>query len=221
MFLSRVVLMVFALFLCASTGGVAYAKEPRNLTFIKQDLVHYHDSGEYEKDIARVTQQAQAYLRARLNQHSNKKLAIVLDIDETSLSNYPDMVVLRFGGTLKEIDEAIGKGQDPEIQPTLKLYQFAKANHVAVFFVTARRENVRAATEANLEKAGYHQWDGIFFLPVDYHEKSVLDFKVGSRKKIIEQGYDIVLNVSDQNADLRGGYADKAFKLPNPFYLIP
>src|SRR5579863_1566662 len=143
-------------FLAAS---FSYATEPRNLELVKQGLIRYHDSGEYEKDIARVVQQAQAYLEARIDKnkatHKNQKLAMILDIDETALSNYADMVKLNFGGTLKEIADEEGKGRDPAIEPTLKLYEYAKAHGVAVFFITARKESYRAATASNLENAGY------------------------------------------------------------------
>jgi hypothetical protein len=30
-----------------------------------------------------------------------------------------------------------------------------------------------------------------------------------------------VLNMGDQLSDLEGGYAERTFKLPNPFYWIP
>jgi hypothetical protein len=33
-------------------------------------------------------------------------------------------------------------------------------------------------------------------------------------------GYDIVVNAGDQESDLEGGHADRAFKLPNPFYFV-
>lgn len=202
--------------------GVLYAEEPKNLESAKQELIHYHDSGEYNKDLARVSQQAQAYLKTRIekNKKANKKLAIVLDIDETALSNYANMVKLNFGGTLAEIDEAAGKGLDPVIEPTLKLYQFAKAHHVAVFFITGRRERYLRATEANLEKAGYKEWDGLYLLPNEDHEKSLATFKTAIRKKLVEQGYDIVLTMGDQKVDLSGGFADKGFKLPGPYYLV-
>jgi len=207
------------------TGSWAYATEPRNIELVKQGLIHYHDSGEYEKDMARVVQQAQAYLQSRIEEnkvkHRNQKLAIVLDIDETALSNYPAMVKLGFGGTLQEIIEEENKGVDPAIEPTLKLYQFAKDHGVAVFFITARKEDSRAATAANLESAGYKNYDGLYLLPMDYHEKTVAVFKTATRKKLMEEGYVIVLSLSDQKADLRGGYAEKAFKLPDPFYLVP
>jgi len=205
--------------------STSYAMEPRNLDLVKQDLIRYHDSGEYDKDIARVVTQAKAYLKARLEKnkthHLNPKLAMILDIDETALSNYPDMVKLHFGGSLDEIQREQDKGVDPAIKPTLELYQYAKANGVAVFFITARPEKARESTASNLEKAGFTQYDGLYLMPADYHEKSVTAFKANLRKKLTEQGYDIILSVSDQKGDLRGGYADKAFKLPDPYYIVP
>lgn len=215
---SRILLILLSiLLLCINV----HASEPRNLSLIKQDLMHYHDSGEYDRDIAQVTQQAVAYLKYRINQaKQHKKLAIVLDIDETALSNYADMVAMDFGGTEKDIEMAEGEASDPAIKPTLKLYQYAQAHDVAVFFITARKENYRSATEDNLKKAGYTHWDGLYLLPVDYKEKSVATFKTDTRRKITDQGYDIVLSLSDQKADLRGPYADKVFKLPDPFYLV-
>lgn len=217
-----VALLMAVSFLASSRSVVAV--EPRNLDLVKQGLIRYHDSGEYEKDLARVVQQAQAYLKARLDKnkarHKDQKLAVILDIDETALSNYPDMVRLNFGGTLNEIDEAEGKGKDPAIEPTLKLYEFAKSHGVAVFFITARKENYRSATVSNLENVGYKNYDGLYMLPLDYHEKSVTPFKTGIRKQLADQGYVLVLSLSDQKVDLRGGYAEKAFKLPDPFYLV-
>lgn len=208
-----------------SMGSLSAAAEPRNLDLVKQNLIRYHDSGEYEKDLARVVQQARAYLKARLDKNKakkvNQKTAIILDIDETALSNYSDMLKLNFGGTLRQIEDDEGKGQDAAIGPTLKLYQFAKDQGVAVFFITARKENYRSATAGNLENAGFKNYDGLYMLPVDYKEKSVAVFKINTRKKITDEGYVIVLSMSDQKADLRGGYAEKAFKLPNPYYLVP
>jgi predicted secreted acid phosphatase len=50
---------------------------------------------------------------------------------------------------------------------------------------------------------------------------SAADFKAPTRREIVEQGYTIVLNMGDQLSDLEGGYAERTFKLPNPFYWIP
>ena len=41
------------------------------------------------------------------------------------------------------------------------------------------------------------------------------------RKKLVDQGYTIIVNIGDQMSDLDGGFAERTFKLPNPFYFIP
>ncbi len=212
---------VFAL----NSMSVAEAKEPKNLSFVKAALIKYHDSGEYQRDQARVIDKAMQYLKTRLNSRKKsdkaKKFAIVFDIDETALSNYPDMVYLSFGGTLRQIMDAEGNGVDAAIAPTLELYRYAEANHVAVFFVTGRTQPYRAATEKNLKNAGYSHWDGLSFKDENYKESSVAPYKIHARSLIESQGYDIVLNIGDQQSDLIGGHADKAFKLPNPYYYLP
>jgi predicted secreted acid phosphatase len=206
-----------ATFACDSCGC-----HIENLDILKAKLIHYHDSGLYEKNQLSIASQAKQYLQTRVAaQKPSDKLAIVLDIDETSLSNYPDMLALNFGGTFEEIVQAEDKGTDAAIKPTLALFQYAKAHHIAVFFITGRTEKARQATIQNLEAVGFQNWDGLSFRPEHYHEKSIAIFKTAARKAIAEQGYDIVLNMGDQESDLRGGYADKTFKLPNPYYLLP
>ena len=50
---------------------------------------------------------------------------------------------------------------------------------------------------------------------------SAADFKAPERRKIAERGYTIVLSLGDQESDLKGGYAERTFKLPNPVYYLP
>jgi predicted secreted acid phosphatase len=202
---------------------ISYATEPKNLALVEKGLIQYHDSHQYEKDTAAVINQAMQYLKAIVakNDPAQAKMALVLDIDETSLSNYQDMVTLNFGGTLADIIQAEDKGTDPVIAPTLALYNYAKAHHIAVFFITGRTEKSRIPTEKNLTQAGYKEWDGLTLKPDDYSNASAAPFKIAARKAIAEQGYKIVLNIGDQESDLKGGYADKTYKLPNPYYFIP
>lgn len=214
--------MRFIAFLLITYSAFCFAKEPVNLAAYKDELIRYHDSGQYEKDINTVISQATDYLKARLAQGNFQgKPAIVLDIDETSLSNYPNMVKLNFGGTLDEIRQNEVKGIDPAISPTLKLFKFSKENNVAVFFVTGRHEFERAATIKNLQQAGYANWDGLILRPHHYEHKPATSFKTAMRMQIEAQGYNIILNIGDQSSDLRGGHAEKSFKLPDPYYLIP
>ncbi len=209
--------------LLISLAGYSAAKEPVNLATVKHQVIQYHDSGEYDQDVKTVMAQALSYLKTRVNQPypAGKKPAIILDIDETSLSNYPDMAKLDFGGSINDIRQMEDKGTDPVIQPTLELYQFAKAHHVAVFFITGRHEEEREATKVNLQKVGYNEWEELILRDGPYKTVPAAVYKTAKRKEITAKGYDIILNIGDQNSDLAGGYADKTFKLPNPYYFIP
>jgi len=187
--------------------------------------MHYHDDGQYQTDIQAVTHHAQHYLLTRITQNQllphPKPLAVVFDIDETTLSNYQSMHRLNFGGTLSAIRHAEMAGDDTTIVPSLQLYNFAKHHRVKVFFITGRHKNERQITARNLNSAGYHHWDGLFFKPNSYHYASAIPFKSSRRQHLEQQGYDIALSIGDQWSDLNGGYADKIFKLPNPFYHVP
>ena len=48
-----------------------------------------------------------------------------------------------------------------------------------------------------------------------------IQYKSGTRAYIESQGYDIVADFGDQFSDLKGGFADKTFKMPNPNYFLP
>ena len=201
----------------------SFAAEPVNLAITKKELKQYHDSGKYINDIKAVDDEAFRYLQKRLlhADFNGKKPAIVLDIDETALSNYQNMVKLDFGSTLKEIIAYQDKGIDPAIQPTLALYQYARSHHVAVFFITGRFEYERKSTEKNLQNAGYHHWDRLIMRKGQYNHVPAAVYKTAFRKQLTENGYDILANIGDQYSDLNGGYADKTFKLSNPYYFIP
>ena len=218
-------ILVTCLLLALFTNiSLACTKEPTNLFFVERGLMQYHDSGQYVSQINKVIREAKYYLQFRINDNKRlakpSKLAIVLDIDETSLSNYQDMKKLRFGGSNKDFADAEKLAHDPAIEATRSLFNFAKANGVAVFFVTGRKDFLRKYTEKNLAAAGYKGWDGLFLKPNNYHKSSVIPYKTAMRKKITEQGYDIALNIGDQESDLKGGYADFALKLPDPYYYI-
>ena len=72
----------------------------------------------------------------------------------------------------------------------------------------------------NLRQEGYRP-AGVILLPEGKTFASAVDFKAPERRKLAEQGYTIILSMGDQESDLRGGYAEKTFKLPNPVYFLP
>jgi predicted secreted acid phosphatase len=202
-------------------------------------LKAYHDSGAYQQDLQTVDAQARAYLTKRVKKLRKKakkkchkhhavsakkcrepKLALVLDIDETALSNYSNIAATNFSGTTAALAIGATSGNDPVIQPTLDLFNLARSKGVGVFFVTGRPSDIsliQTATVNNLTAAGYHDWQGLEMKPLS---DKTLAFKTAARARIEAAGYRIVANVGDQESDLEGGHADRAFKLPDPFYFI-
>lgn len=209
---------------CAVLINTKSFAEPVNHSQLKRQLQTYHDSGVYQKELTQAIASARDYLdhRADANKHSAQpeKLAIVLDIDETSLSNYNNMVARDFTGDHKKIHEDIMAANAPAIEPMLTLYKDAMQRHVAVFFVTGRVQAEYQATHKNLKSAGYAHWAGLYLRPTGYNKKSITPFKSQTRAAITKQGYTIIASIGDQESDLAGGYAEKTFKLPNPYYTL-
>jgi predicted secreted acid phosphatase len=222
--LIRALILSTVLFFSAAFALPLHHHDPRNLGIHKIELMRYHDNGKYAADIAAAIREAKAYLQFRVNQNARlknpNKLALVLDLDETALSNYDDLKHFNFGGTPTETNAAEADGHDAAIPETLSLFKFAKSHGVAVFFITGRKQYERQNTEKNLRNVGYHNWDGLLMEPDHYNKDSAIPFKVANRKKITQMGYDIVLDVGDQLSDLKGGYADMVIKVPNPYYYI-
>ena len=207
------------------SAASALHAEPSNLTWHKQTLIKYHDSGEYLTEFTQKINEAKTYLDQKLQKNQQlkhpKKLAIVLDIDETSVSNYPAMRRLDFGGQISDINAGIEQGVDPVLKPMLGFYNYAQQHNVSMFFVTGRKEHERNITVKNLEQAGYSAWQKLVLKPESYNQKSVIPFKASARKAIEAQGYQIVESIGDQWSDIKGGYAEKGIKLPNPYYYLP
>jgi len=205
------------------------ASLPTNLGILKLQLLDYKCFGAYDRDVTNVLSETKAYLEYRAN--GVGKLALVLDIDETSLSNLPNLLANDFGffrggdcplvpGAPCGFDRWIADHIAEPILPTLDLYNTAKAEGVAVFFISTRREDQRAATVNNLKAAGYEGWaDLILKQPGD--KSSAQEFKTAGRRQIESSGFTIIANVGDQYSDLHGGHAERVFKVPNPFYFIP
>lgn len=203
-----------------------------NLGQLKLQLRDYRYCGGYDHDFRLAAGEARAYVEARA--HEVERPALVLDIDETSLSNWleieqDDFAYIPGGACTLQPGVACGdldwelSARAEALKPTLDLFNTAKNLGVAVFFITGRpeRPDLRAATVKNLKQAGYDGWQDLIMRPIS-SAGSVSDYKSGARKTIQDdRHYTIIVNVGDQASDLRGGYAEKTFKLPNPFYFIP
>ena len=124
---------------------------------------------------------------------------------------------------MNRFNKHLMKGDDTPIKPSLALANEAVKEGVAVFFITGRTQDQLQATKRNLNAVGYHGWKAVYDEPNNYRSThpSVIPFKADMRETIESEGYDIIANVGDQYSDLKGGFADRTFKLPDPLYYVP
>jgi predicted secreted acid phosphatase len=221
----------WATIMVTATGlQVAQSKEPANAGDAKIAALKYHASGAYDRDLTRVGERAKNWVKRRAPRA--KRPALVLDVDETSLSNWEVLKLDDFGRPIPgPCNPKDGfpcgwqawdlLGIDPAISSTLELFRQARELKVMVFFITGRPESQRDATERNLRAAGYGGFEKLYLVPDGKHYRSAADFKAPIRAEIERAGYTIIANVGDQPSDLSGGHAEKRFLLPDPFYRVP
>jgi len=215
----------------AQDKHVLEATQPINIGQLKLQLRDYRYCGRYDADFADKIGEAMAYVQQRVPQVARP--ALVLDIDETSLSNWLEIdqddfafipsgaCILQPGFTCGELQWELSARAEA-LKPTLNLFNAARSWGVAIFFVTGRQDrfDLRDATVTNLKRAGYDGWEDLIMRPIA-SAGSVTDYKSSARKAIQERGYKIIANIGDQQSDLDGDFADKTFRVPNPFYFIP
>jgi acid phosphatase len=208
-----------------------------NVGLLKRQLVYYRCTA-YDTEVKNALAAARDWIVEQAGRVDHP--AIVLDIDETSLSNWEqihhnDFAYVPSGACDLKSGSACGQREwelsasATAIAPTLELFNVAKAlkgrdgSPVAIFFVTGRFDDPfeRLATEWNLRRVGYEGWQGLVLRPDATRGNLVSEYKKAARADIEDrQGFTIIANIGDQISDLVGGHAQRCFKVPNPFYFL-
>ncbi|HZC26351.1 MAG TPA: HAD family acid phosphatase [Actinopolymorphaceae bacterium] len=203
--------------------------------------------GNYAKEAESVAAAGGRWLRVPHDTHGTK--AIVLDVDDTTLAtwNYEIFSNWAFNPTTNAM--FVTEQRFPAVFGMVDMVRTAEREGYAIFYLTGRPATQEAATLGNLTEdgtgvdAGYPKptalsasEDGLFTKPAvadypDYLRAACADdpngacttihYKSATRGHIESMGYDIVGNFGDQFSDLKGGHADRRFKLPNPNYFLP
>ena len=177
---------------------------------------------------------AEKYLAKQIKHDRSGKKAIVLDVDDTSLSTYNYEIETTFVYNPTSNANYIATKTMPAVFGMNTLASWAKKQGYTVFYITGRPEAQRSYTSANLAAVGFPAADvSHLFLknsaaPPSYltcgtptYTCTTIQYKSQTRAYLESQGYDIVANFGDQYSDLSGGYADKTYKIPNPMYFLP
>lgn len=220
--LGKQMLPLMLTLICVFAFSPLYAKKSPTTPPQPSELKQYYDSGKYLQEVVKKTTEAQEYLDSQLRYARKGQLAMVLEVDETALSNYAALERMQFTQNGQALASTFMLGQGTPISPILALYEHALKNKIAVFFVSSRPNTPEMidATVKNLKAAGYHDWQELVLMPVENSPATIADFKTHARRHISAQGYEILLNISSHEPDLLGGYAEIKVKLPNPFYSL-
>ncbi len=192
------------LFLCAAFPGaapiaaqtvapVAPGERIANLDTVKRKLRAYHDCARatacYQSDLDLEARRAIAFLARRAaHVRAREKLALILDIDETSLSNYEELESGNFEWSPARFNAWVDAAKAPAIPGTLHLVQAAQQLGVGVFFITGRPESQREATEKNLRAAGFDHWQELILRGNADAKTTALAYKSAARGRIAAEG---------------------------------
>jgi predicted secreted acid phosphatase len=150
------------------------------------------DEETWQADVAGVMAGANAWLEERVTTaEPGARLAINLDIDNTSLATYYD------------------RGQ-----PVRKVRSFARLADqlgIAVLFNTGRLKKNLNGVRGRLEQVGYD----VSALCTRRPGERLVVGKQRCRQQFVDAGYTLVANVGNHPTDFRGGGYERAFRLPS------
>jgi predicted secreted acid phosphatase len=204
----------------------------------------------YAKEASGVASAGSSTLARLVHKHSaDEQPAIVLDVDDTTLATWNYEISSNWAFNPTTNAAAVIAQQFPAVPGMVDMATQAAAEGYAIFYLTGRPQAQEAATLGNLTADGTgidadypaptklnDGEDGLFTKPAvaDYPDYlkaacagdpngscTTVHYKSATRAHIESLGYEIVGNFGDQFSDLRGGFADRTFKLPNPNYFLP
>ncbi|MFE2515600.1 HAD family acid phosphatase [Streptomyces mirabilis] len=157
------------------------------------------DYATWQSDVKAVIDQARPYVEQRTANAAGQKLALVFDIDNTTLeTDFHSWYEL----------------PTPAVKPSLDLARYARSRGVDIFFISARPGIISSLTQWNLTTVGYPV-SGLYTRDLPDLFEEVGAYKTSKRAEIESRGYTIIANVGNNDSDLVGGHAERTFKLPD------
>jgi acid phosphatase len=188
-----------------------------NLDTAKDQVARYYESGEYEKELTEIINDAkQKFLKVELVPNS----AVVFDIDETALDNYEAIKKIGYGYEKKYWDEWLEKADAPAIPKVKELYDFLLQKRFKIIFITGKKDYQYNATYKNMIAVGYTTFDTIITRNKDEYKIKSAQYKSNKRNELIDKGYVIAGCIGDQLTDCAGENCGIVVKLPNYLYLV-
>lgn len=220
-------------------AGKDAPKNIPNLGRVKTQIkAYYGDDGDgqasrssrYATQVRAVERKARRAL-PKLLANAARTPVVLVDVDDTTLLTYNYEATHDFGYDPVANATYIHEHGMTQVFGMPKLLRKAARKGADVYFLTGRPETQRADTLRDLAKAGYpdvtttHLFMRNRTAPPSYlpcePTCTTIQYKSLTRRHINSLGKTIVLNLGDQRSDLKGGYATKRLKVPNPMYYLP
>ncbi|PEL96121.1 5'-nucleotidase, lipoprotein e(P4) family [Bacillus cereus] len=199
---TSIALTLFSLFLMGCQSPETHSKQTSSL--MEQQVMAnawYQTAGEVKALYHQGYNIGKMQLNATLAKGTEKKTAIVLDLDETVMDNspYQAMIVKAKKGFPYKWEEWIQQAKAEAFPGAVSFLQYANEKGVAIYYISNRKQSQLDATLQNLQKLNIPQADKGHILLQGKEEKG----KEERRKKVASE-YDIVLFFGDNLSDFTG-----------------
>ncbi len=215
--ISTVLFIILTLITLSGLNCAPEAVHLINIGIAKDEVINYHNNGEYEKDTRKAIEEA----IEKFNGIDPVQNAVVIfDIDETAISSYGFYRKWDFGYVPKYFDMWVDSAKGPAVPAVLDLYNYLLKKNFKIIFITGRKEYQYEPTIKNLIGAGYEHFDSLIVKGEEYSGQTAEKFKSEKRTELTKKGYIIAGTVGDQLSDLSGPYHGIQVKIPNYMYII-
>lgn len=169
-------------------------------------VLWYQRSAEMRQSYYQSYQYAKMLLDAKLENKTDKKPAVVLDIDETVLDNSPsEAELLKAGKTYnsEHWKKWIEMGAAPALPGAKDFVEYALEQGVEVFYISNRKVESLQPTINNLIELNFPNADSThIFLKADTSDKT-------ARRAKVSEGYEIILFIGDNLTDYSQIYDER------------
>ena len=192
-------------------------KKSSTINSINQDFKTEHTlqstlwqqiSAEYKALCYQTYNLATERLKNHPDLRSNKKMAIVSDLDETVLNNNlfnAYLLTLNRPPKIEDWQKWVKKNNAATIPGSLEFFKYAHSLGIEIFYLSDRHNDLKSETIRNLKDLGYPSTDEKHIsLKVKYQHKA-------KRVKKIEREYEVLLYLGD---DLRD-FSDTFYEMNN------
>jgi predicted secreted acid phosphatase len=192
-------------------------EKPQNLSDAKEKVKKYYESGKVDEETKLIIDDAFDQLE---EMEFDERSTVIFDVDETVLSGYEYAIQLDFGFNLETWLEWQLKENAPAIKEVKRLYDYLVEKNVNIVFLTGKRGLTYKSTYNNLMKVGYTKFDTLICRQENEYDLAADEYKTYHRKRITENGSDIIMSVGDQKSDFIGEHTGIKVKVPNYLYRI-